>query len=194
MSEGISLIVGLGNPGSGYSETRHNAGFHFLDALLQKTADQLKPESRFGGSVAKVNLAGHPVWCLAPNEFMNHSGRAMSKFANFYKIESRSILVVHDELDLPPGSVRLKEGGGHGGHNGLRDIVDQMGTKDFMRLRIGIGHPGQASKVSGYVLKKAPEGERELTNLAINRGLDEIENIVQGRFQEVMNTLHTDAA
>lgn len=193
MSLGISLIVGLGNPGNSYSETRHNAGFHFLDSLLDRTGGQFKPESRFGGSVAKISIAGHPVWCLAPTEFMNHSGRALGKFANFYKIEPESILVVHDELDLPPGSIRLKEGGGHGGHNGLRDIIEQTGQKNFKRLRIGIGHPGHASKVSAYVLKKAPEAERELTDLAIQRGLEEIENIVKGHLQEAMNTLHTHA-
>jgi len=191
LSEGISLIVGLGNPGESYANTRHNAGFRFISAVLKNYTGQLRHENKFGGDIAKVLIAGREVWLLVPMEYMNLSGTAVSKVANFYKIEPKNILVAHDELDIPPGAVRLKIGGGHGGHNGLRDIVPKLGSSDFVRLRIGIGHPGSASKVSSYVLNKAPSAEATLTDTAIDNAVRQLEDIVCGNYQKVMNELHT---
>ncbi len=190
MTHGIALIVGLGNPGPEYAETRHNAGFRFLDALLSGSGERFRHEAKFGGDVAKVSLAGRPVWLLMPMEFMNHSGQAVSRFAQFYKILPAQMLVVHDELDLPPGVVRLKTGGGAGGHNGLTDIIEKLGSPDFARLRIGIGHPGSAAQVVSYVLKKAPRSEQDLIDEAIARAVPHIGEIVQGQFDKVMNVLH----
>jgi len=186
----ISLIVGLGNPGPEYAETRHNAGFRFLDALLSGSGQQLKHEARFGGDVAKINIAGRSIWLLAPMEFMNHSGQAVQRFSHFYKIPAGEILVAYDELDLPPGTVRLKVGGGSGGHNGLTDVIEKLGKPEFARLRIGIGHPGTAAQVVSYVLRKAPPAEQELIDEAIARARSHIDDIVQGKHQSVMNSLH----
>lgn len=191
MATGIRLIVGLGNPGSSYAETRHNAGFRFIEQLVSRTGATLKSESKFSGHAGKVTIAGNDVWLLMPDTFMNNSGASVATAARFYKVEPEEILVVHDELDLSPGTVRLKVGGGHGGHNGLRDIIPQLGSKEFVRLRIGIGHPGSASQVSSYVLKKAPNAEQELTDEAIARAVGHIEDIVVGDFETVMNDLHT---
>jgi len=186
----ISLIVGLGNPGPEYAETRHNAGFRFLDALLSGSGQQLKHEARFGGDVAKINIAGRSIWLLAPMEFMNHSGQAVQSFSHFYRIPAGEILAAYDELDLPPGTVRLKVGGGSGGHNGLTDVIEKLGTPEFARLRIGIGHPGTAAQVVSYVLRKAPPAEQELIDEAIARARSHIDDIVQGKHQSVMNSLH----
>src|SRR6266516_888223 len=144
--DGIFLIAGLGNPGPEYAETRHNAGFRFLDALLSGPGARLRHESRFHGDVGRVDVSGKDVWLLAPQTFMNLSGDSVSAFANYYKIPVGEILVVHDELDLPPGTVRLKIGGGNGGHNGLTDVTQKLGSPDYARLRIGIGHPGSAAQ------------------------------------------------
>jgi len=186
----ISLIVGLGNPGPEYAETRHNAGFRFLDALLSGSGQQLRHEARFGGDVAKITVAGRSVWLLAPMEFMNHSGQAVQRFSHFYKIPVSEILVAYDELDLPAGVVRLKVGGGAGGHNGLTDVIEKLGTPEFARLRIGIGHPGTAAQVVSYVLRKAPAAEQGLIDEAIVRARSHIDEIVQGQVQKVMNSLH----
>jgi len=186
----ISLIVGLGNPGPEYAETRHNAGFRFLDALLAGSSESLRHEARFGADVAKLTVAGQPVWLLAPMEFMNHSGQAVQRFSHFYKIPVGEMLIAHDELDHPPGVVRLKIGGGTGGHNGLTDIVEKLGTPEFARLRIGIGHPGMAAQVVSYVLRKAPPAEQELIDEAIARARSHMDEIVQGQLQKVMNSLH----
>jgi len=191
MASGIRLIVGLGNPGASYAETRHNAGFRFIEQLISRLGATLKNESKLSGRAAKVTIAGSDVWLLTPDTFMNNSGDSVAAAARFYKVEPGEILVAHDELDLSPGTVRMKVGGGHGGHNGLRDIMPKLGTKDFVRLRIGIGHPGSASQVSSYVLKKAPVAEQELTDEAIARALDHIDDIVVGDFERVMNDLHT---
>jgi len=191
MATGIRLIVGLGNPGSSYAETRHNAGFRFIEQLVSRTGASLKNESKLGGHAAKVTIAGNDVWLLMPDTFMNNSGDSVAAAARFYKVDPEETLVVHDELDLSPGTVRLKVGGGHGGHNGLRDIIPKLGSKEFVRLRIGIGHPGSASQVASYVLKKAPNAEQELTDEAIARALSHIDDIVIGDFERVMNDLHT---
>ncbi len=190
MAQGISLIVGLGNPGPSFSETRHNAGFRFLDALLSGTGVLLRHESRFNGDASRFAIAGRDVWLLKPMTFMNHSGEAVAKLARFYKIPPAEILVAHDELDLPPGAVRLKVGGGNGGHNGLADVTEKLGTPDYARLRLGIGHPGSAAQVVSYVLKRAPKAEQELLDDAIARARDHINDIVHGEFQRVMNALH----
>ena len=195
MSQGISLIVGLGNPGKQYSETRHNAGFRFLDLLLDRLGASLKAEKKFEAHSGQVRISDYDVKLLAPNTFMNLSGQSLQAYASFYKIPIEQILVVHDELDLEPGTVRLKKGGGAGGHNGLKDIIQRMG-KDFMRLRIGIGHPGHGGsregQVSNYVLKKAPADEQQLIDEALHEGLDYINDIIKGDFEYVMNHLHTN--
>ena len=186
----IALIAGLGNPGPEYAETRHNAGFRFLDALLAGSGPSLRGEGRFAGRVARITVGGADLWLLAPDTFMNHSGEAVAKLAHFYKIPPEAILVAHDELDLAPGVVRLKDGGGDGGHNGLKDITEKLGGS-YARLRIGIGHPGHAAQVASYVLKRAPTAEQELIDEAIARACLHIEDIVRGQFQKVMNALHT---
>ena len=185
----IALIAGLGNPGPEYAETRHNAGFRFLDALLAGSGQSLRNENRFAGRVARTDIGGSEVWLLAPDTFMNHSGEAVAKLAHFYKIPPEAILVAHDELDLAPGVVRLKVGGGDGGHNGLKDITEKLGGH-YARLRIGIGHPGMAAQVASYVLKRAPASEQELIDEAIARACLHIGDIVHGQFQKVMNALH----
>ncbi|MEK7191081.1 MAG: aminoacyl-tRNA hydrolase [Pseudomonadota bacterium] len=190
MAQGISLLVGLGNPGAEYAETRHNAGFRFLDALLVGTGVSLKHESRFHGEVGRFAVAGRDLWLLKPMAFMNHSGESVAKLARFYKIPPAEILVVHDDLDIPPGSARLKVGGGDGGHNGLADVTEKLGTPDYVRLRLGIGHPGSAAQVVAYVLKKAPKPEQSLIDEAIERARAYLNDIVQGEFQHAMNALH----
>ncbi len=190
-AQAISLIVGLGNPGPEYADTRHNAGFRFLDALLAGSGVAFKHEPRFKGSVARLLLGGRELWLLAPQTFMNHSGESVAAFSKFYKIAAPQILVAHDDLDLPPGAARLKHGGGTGGHNGLSDMVEKLGTPDFARLRIGVGHPGSSAQVVSYVLRKAPASEQELIDLAIVRARDHIGDIVRGEFEKVMNNLHT---
>lgn len=190
MSSGISLIVGLGNPGPEYAETRHNAGFRFLNALLADSGERLRHESRFTAGVGRVGIGGSEIWLLAPMTFMNHSGEAVSRFARYYKIPVEQVLVAYDEIDLPPGAVRLKKGGGAAGHNGVGDVIEQLGSPDFLRLRIGVGHPGSAAQVVSYVLRKAPAAEQVLIDEAIAAAKAHIADIVQGQFQKVMNSLH----
>ncbi len=190
MTQGISLIVGLGNPGPQYAETRHNAGFRFLDALLSGTETRLRHEARFAGEVARFGVGGREVWLLAPQTFMNHSGESVAKFAHYYKIPVPEILVVYDEIDLPPGSVRLKVGGSNAGHNGLNDVTEKLGSPDCVRLRIGVGHPGAAAQVVSYVLKKAPASEQALIDEAIERARQHLSDIVRGEYEKVMNALH----
>jgi PTH1 family peptidyl-tRNA hydrolase len=186
----IQMIVGLGNPGNEYEKTRHNVGFWFIDQLLDKYNLTLKTEAKFFGEVAKFNSPSGNVWLLKPTTFMNRSGQAISKLAQFYKIKPEQILVVHDELDLSPGNVKLKQGGGHGGHNGLRDSIAQLG-KNFYRLRLGIGHPGSKEQVVGFVLGKAPQSERILIESALEKSMDSIELILYGDMQKAMNQLHS---
>jgi PTH1 family peptidyl-tRNA hydrolase len=190
MTQAIALIVGLGNPGPEYAETRHNAGFRFLDALLAGSGQVLRAEPRFQAQAGKLSLAGRELWLLAPQTYMNHSGEAVGKFAHYYKIAPAQILVAHDEIDIPPGAVRLKVGGGDGGHNGLKDVTEKLATPDYVRLRIGVGHPGSAAQVVSYVLKRAPLAEQELIDAAIARAKSHVAEIVQGQHQKVMNALH----
>ena len=191
MQTGITLIVGLGNPGKEHEQTRHNAGFWLVDDLAASAG--FKRDSKFHGDVCKLIINGNECWCLKPDTYMNRSGKAVAALANFYKIPVESILVVHDEIDLPPGVARLKQGGGHGGHNGLRDIIDCLGNKDFYRLRIGVGHPGTSDAVSGYVLNKPPRDERDLIDGSIRDALAVVPQIVKGDYQGAMQELHSKA-
>lgn len=190
MSE-IRLIVGLGNPGREYETTRHNAGFWLLDELARSHPFHFKAETKFHGQVARGNLQGCEVHLLKPQTFMNRSGQAVGALAQFYKITPDQILVVHDELDLPPGSAKLKLGGGHGGHNGLKDIIAHLGTRDFWRLRIGIGHPGERNEVVNFVLNAPRREEFELIEAATWRALTVLPQIVEGKQEAAMLKLHT---
>lgn len=188
----ISLIVGLGNPGAQYEKTRHNAGAELVEQLAAQHSTSLKAESKYFGLHAKIDFDGHPVHLLVPTTFMNRSGKSVAALANFFKIEPQAILVAHDELDIPPGVARLKKGGGHGGHNGLRDIIAQLGNnKDFYRLRLGIGHPGSAKEVANFVLQRAPLSERDQTQQAIDESLRHLPTAVKGDWPRAMNHLHT---
>ena len=187
----IKLIVGLGNPGPKYQQTRHNAGFWFVDELARVFHANPLPESKFHGDACKTRISGEDVWLLKPDTFMNLSGQAISAISRFYKIPVEQILVVHDELDLPPGTARLKRGGGHGGHNGLRDTIEKTGSKDFARLRIGIGHPGDKSRVHDYVLHQATLDEQIEIDTSISRAIKVIEAVVSGEWDKAMNELHS---
>lgn len=186
----LKLLVGLGNPGPQYAGTRHNAGFWWLDVVARKLGAQLVPERRFSALAARVNVAGSALWLLAPQTFMNLSGRAVAGLAHFYKIAPQEILVAHDELDLPPGQARLKLGGSHAGHNGLRDIHAQMGS-DYWRLRFGIGHPGQRDAVVDWVLHTPPADDRIAIEQAIDRSLTALPDLLAGRMERAMQVIHT---
>lgn len=187
----IRLIVGLGNPGREYEATRHNVGFDWVDALADEHKLTFHSEARFHGLSARGMLYGQELWLLKPQTFMNLSGRAVAALAHFYKIAPDEILVVHDELDLPPGVARLKMGGGHGGHNGLKDIITQLGSKDFWRLRIGIGHPSDRAEVSHYVLNNPRREERELIDEALLRAQQVANSVVVGKIEAAMLKLHS---
>ena len=186
----VQLIVGLGNPGPRYDRTRHNAGFWFLDALAARYHCELRPESRFKGAVGRCSIAGQDCRLLRPDTFMNRSGEAVATVAGFYRIPPEAILVAHDELDLDPGVVRLKRGGGHGGHNVLRDTSTRLGSKDFLRLRIGIGHPGHKDQVVDYVLQKPSPDDRIAIERAIDRALEVVPEVISGGLERAMNSLH----
>lgn len=186
----VQLIVGLGNPGPRYDGTRHNAGFWFLDALVARYHCELRPESRFKGAVGRCIIAGQDCRLLRPDTFMNRSGESVAAVARFYRIPPEAIVVAHDELDLDPGVARLKRGGGHGGHNGLRDIIARLGSKDFLRLRIGIGHPGHRDQVVDYVLQRPSADDRAAIGRAIDRALDIVPDVVAGDLERAMNSLH----
>ena len=182
MSE-IKLIVGLGNPGDKYTDTRHNAGEWLIERLARRFNVSLNPESKFFGKTARTLVNGKEVRLLVPTTFMNLSGKAVGALASFYRIKPEEILVIHDELDLPPGTAKLKQGGGHGGHNGLKDIVSQLGNNNnFYRLRIGIGHPGHRDLVAGYVLNKPSPADRD----ALEKVLDEVTDCVEMIFKDGM--------
>lgn len=192
MDSPVKLIAGLGNPGPKYDRTRHNAGADFVAALAARHGVDLKPDGKFFGLTAKLTLGGRDLRLLIPTTYMNRSGQAVAALANFYCIDPAEILVAHDELDLAPGIARLKLGGGHGGHNGLRDIIQALGNrKDFPRLRLGIGHPGHASQVVDFVLRKAPPGEQQLTGEAIDAALAVVPELLEGKWNNAMKTLHT---
>ncbi|ENU20706.1 MAG: aminoacyl-tRNA hydrolase [Acinetobacter sp.] len=185
----ISLIVGLGNPGTEYAQTRHNAGFWFVQRLAEQYGIQLKADPKYKGISGRGNIEGQDVRLLLPTTFMNLSGQSVVPFAKFYQIAPEAILIAHDELDMNPGVIRLKTGGGHGGHNGLKDIVPHIGS-NFHRLRIGIGHPGSKERVSGHVLSKAPSSEQNLMDDAIAHALSRIQLLVNGDTQQAMNQIN----
>ena len=178
----IQLIVGLGNPGPQYEDTRHNAGFWWTDAAARKLGLFLNMERSYHGLMGRTTIQGKPVWVLQPQTFMNRSGQSVGALARFFKIPPENILVVHDELDLEPGQVKLKKDGGHAGHNGLRDIHAQLGSPDYWRLRIGIGHPGDRNQVVGFVLKPARREEQPLIDEAIDRALATWPLLARGDF------------
>jgi PTH1 family peptidyl-tRNA hydrolase len=189
----VDLIVGLGNPGPKYHLTRHNAGADLLRELANGVNGTWKSESKFFGETCRLTLGDRDIRLLIPSTFMNLSGQAVSAVANFYQIPAQKILIVHDELDLQPGTARFKIGGGHGGHNGLRDIVYKLGNNsDFTRLRIGIGHPGQANQVSDYVLKKPSPADQRLIANSIQRALEQLPVALDGDWEKAMTALHTD--
>ena len=185
----ISLIIGLGNPGKEYAQTRHNAGFWFVEQLAERYAIQLKADPKFHGFSGRGQIEGHDTRLLLPTTFMNRSGQSVVPFAKFYQIAPEAMLIAHDELDMNPGVIRLKSGGGHGGHNGLRDIVPHIGA-NFHRLRIGIGHPGAKEKVSGHVLGKAPSSEQALMDAAIDHALSKVKMLVSGQVSQAMNQIN----
>ncbi len=188
----MRLVVGLGNPGAEYEATRHNAGFWWVENLADAQGVALRSEARFHGKVARLRAAGGECWLLEPQTFMNLSGRAVAALATFYKLAVGDILVVHDELDLPPGSARLKRGGGTAGHNGLKDIARHLGP-DFWRLRIGIGHPGDRAEVAGFVLRPPRKEEAALISEAIEKSLDVWPDIAAGHMEKAMHRLHSAA-
>jgi peptidyl-tRNA hydrolase, PTH1 family len=189
--EQILLIVGLGNPGKEYDRTRHNAGFWWVDAVAERKHASWKKETKFSGWTTKVEEGGHDFALLKPYTYMNESGRSVSAYLRFFRIEPGQMLVVHDELDMPPGTVKLKKGGGTGGHNGLTDIADALGTKDFWRLRVGIGHPGHKDLVADYVLARARKEEQAAIDPPFERSLDLLPRLATGRMTDAMTWLHT---
>jgi PTH1 family peptidyl-tRNA hydrolase len=187
----LKVIVGLGNPGSKYTETRHNAGFWFIEEVARKYSAAFRPDKKFHGEVAKISLEGKEIWLLKPDTFMNRSGLAVQSLLSFYRLTADQLLVAHDEIDLPPGTAKLKTGGGHGGHNGLRDIISQLGTKDFHRLRIGVGHPGNKDQVVDYVLHNASRDDRILIDRDIDDAVAVMPDLASGAFEQAMHKLHS---
>ncbi len=187
----IKLFVGLGNPGPEYEATRHNAGFWWIDALARELKVNLVPERAYHGLMARTSVAGHSVWLLQPQTFMNLSGKSVAALARFFKIQPDEILVAHDELDFEPGVVKLKRGGSHGGHNGLRDIHAQLGSSDYWRLRIGIGHPGVKSEVIHWVLKKPAPDQRTLIEDSITHALQAASALLAGDMDKATQMVHT---
>jgi len=192
MASDIQLIVGLGNPGAQYEGTRHNAGEDFVRELARITGASLKLESKYFGETADALFAGHKLRLLIPTTFMNRSGKAVAALANFYKVDAQNMLIAHDELDISPGSARFKFDGGHGGHNGLRDIIPALGNRrDFHRLRIGIGHPGSAKQVSGYVLSKGSPEDRAAIAASIDEAIRALPLLLEGDATKAMTRLHS---
>ncbi|MGD9944308.1 MAG: aminoacyl-tRNA hydrolase [Burkholderiaceae bacterium] len=191
---GIRLIVGLGNPGSEHEHDRHNAGFWFVDAVARAHGGMPAREAKFFGEVGKTTISGKPVYLLKPGTYMNRSGQAVAALANFYRIAPDEILVVHDELDLPPGQTKMKKGGGHAGHNGLRDIQARLGSGDFWRLRLGIGHPRTLQlnqEVVDYVLHRPSREHQQLIDDEIDRSLAILPDAAAGNTEAAMMKLHT---
>jgi peptidyl-tRNA hydrolase, PTH1 family len=186
----IRLFVGLGNPGSDYEHTRHNAGFWWIDALADKLGARLVAERAYQGLMARVNTAHGPVWLLQPMTFMNRSGASVAPLARFFKIEPQEVLVVQDELDLQPGQSKIKLGGSAAGHNGLKDIQGQLGTQDYWRLRLGIGHPGVKAEVINYVLKKPSADDRQAIDAAITRSLTASDALLSGDMDKALALIH----
>ena len=190
----IKLFVGLGNPGTEYEGTRHNAGFWWVDALARELKLHLVPERGYHGLVARGSVHGQSVWLLEPQTFMNVSGKSVAALARFFKIAPEEILVAHDELDVPPGQAKLKFGGGHGGHNGLRDIHAQLGSSDYWRLRLGIGHPGVKAEVVSWVLKKPAPEQRAAIEECVERTLKAVPALLAGEMEKATLLVHTHKA
>ena len=186
----IRLLVGLGNPGPEYEATRHNAGFWFIDEVARKLGASLTPERSYFGRVARVNRPDGPVWLLQPMTFMNLSGKSVAALARFFKIAPHEILVAHDELDLMPGQAKMKLGGSHAGHNGLKDIHAQLGSPEYWRLRLGIGHPGVKGEVIDYVLRKPPLAEREAIDRITEQAVKTLDLILAGDMERAMMKVH----
>ena len=186
----IRLFVGLGNPGTEYEATRHNAGFWWIDALASQLGAQMVPERSYQGLVARFNRPGGPIWLLQPMTFMNRSGVSVATLARFFKIEPAQVLVVHDELDIQPGLAKLKFGGSTGGHNGLKDIQAMLGTADFWRLRLGIGHPGVKAEVVNYVLKKPSAEHRLAIDKASDQSLKAVDAMLAGQMNQALALVH----
>ena len=188
---GFELVAGLGNPGPEYARTRHNAGFWFADALAERLDTRFLRDSRSGSEVATARLEGRRLVLVKPMGFMNHSGRGVSAVARFYKIDPAKVLVAYDELDIPPGHLKLKQGGGHGGHNGMRSLLAHLGSPDFWRLRIGIGHPGHKSQVTGHVLKPPRMAEGERIEAAIELAVSVYRDLLDGDVNVATKALHS---
>ena len=188
---GLFLIVGLGNPGSKYSQTRHNAGFWFLDTLLKSAGTGLRAQTRLSAEVCRTRLFDRDCILAKPTTFMNHSGQAVRAVMDYYRIGAENLLVAYDELDLPAGTIRLKNGGGHGGHNGMRDIFRHLENTGFMRLRIGIGHPGFKDAVTGYVLSRAPADQEQLIMHSIGDAVAVMPDLLAGNISKATKDLHT---
>jgi PTH1 family peptidyl-tRNA hydrolase len=191
---GIQLIVGLGNPGAEYEDTRHNAGFWWIDAICREYGVTMTHENKFLGRVGRLKLNGKETWLLTPMTFMNASGQAVGAVSRFYRIPAADILVVHDELDLPTGTAKLKYGGGNGGHNGLKDISKHLGVADYWRLRLGISHPGDAREVINYVLHSPSREESMQLQSAIDNTISLLPMLLTGEFETAMLKLHTKPA
>ncbi|WP_328188949.1 aminoacyl-tRNA hydrolase [Marinobacter sp. OP 3.4] len=191
MAQDIIMVVGLGNPGPDYENTRHNAGALFVEALAREAGQTLRPEKKYHGLYARLQWQGLDLHLLNPSTFMNRSGLSIKALADFFKIAPEQILVAHDELDLPPGTAKLKKGGGHGGHNGLRDTIAHLGTNNFQRLRIGIGHPGDSRQVTGYVLGRLGKRETEELNAVIDEIIRVLPDAANGKLPAAMNRLHS---
>ena len=187
----IRLIVGLGNPGADYVDTRHNAGFWLVELIAAEQGLNFRLEKRYSAKECKFRVDGRDVYLLQPQNFMNRSGQPVAALARYYKIAPEQILVLHDELDLPAGTNRIKQGGGHGGHNGLRDIINHLGSREFFRIRIGIGHPGDASEVVNYVLHKPSQDDLRAIDDANRDTLAVMPLVYEGRIDKAMQALHT---
>ncbi len=188
----FKLVAGLGNPGARYALTRHNAGYWYIDRLAERLGARFSPDRRFHGQVASVALGARTLRLLKPETHMNHSGRSVQALAAYFGVAPDEMLVVHDELDLPPGTLRVKRGGGHGGHNGLRDVIAALSTREFWRLRIGIGHPGHRDEVVDYVLTRAGAAEQRAIDESVERALGATDLLLGGKLEQAMHLLHTE--
>jgi peptidyl-tRNA hydrolase, PTH1 family len=186
----IRLVVGLGNPGSKYDRTRHNAGFWFVDELARHLSGQFRMDAKFHSELLRTNHHSRDLWLMKPQTFMNRSGQAVGALARFFKIPPEEILVIHDELDIDPGRLKLKQGGGHGGHNGLKDIQAALGSADFWRLRVGIGHPGHRDQVVAFVLKAAPASEQQLIEQAIDYAAEHVTLLLDGPKEQAVERIN----
>jgi peptidyl-tRNA hydrolase, PTH1 family len=193
MDSHLTLIAGLGNPEARYERTLHNAGFWFADAVARHAREPFRFDRKFDADICKIALGGNEVWIVKPQKFMNLSGGPVRAVLDYYRLSPESLLVAHDEIDLPPGVVRLKKGGGHGGHNGIRDVMQHCGT-EFMRLRLGVGHPGDKEKVTGYVLQRAPQEIEAAVDRAVGRAVDILPMLAERGMAVAMNHLHTRTA